>query len=204
MVSEDVEQVLRELEADDQEQRAAGLDRSERWRSIPRETGLFLYQVAMLRRPERIVEVGTSHGYSALWLGLAAERLGAVVHTYEVEDWRHERAVENVARAGLEGTVVPHLVDPDFGAFPEDIDLAFVDAEKEDYVDHVQHLEPRLASGAVVVADNIESHAESLAGYTDYVRSHPDLFSMLVPVGKGLEVTRVIDSGEADVVDALR
>lgn len=204
MVTDDIDGLLRELEAADQKQRAEGLDRSERWRSVPRETGQFLYQLTMVRRPDRIVEIGTSHGYSTLWLGLAADRLGAEVVTYEVEAWRHDQAVENVARTGLEETVTAELVDPDFGDYPDGIGLAFVDAEKEDYVDHLRHLEPRLDAGAVVVADNVESHAETLAGYVDYVRGHPDFFSVLVPVGKGLEVTRQVDPAEADAIDALR
>jgi len=203
-MADDLAALLAAMEADDDRQRAEGLDQSERWRSITRETGRFLYQLAMVRRPERIVEVGTSHGYSTVWLGLAAERLGATVTTYEVARWRYEPALENLTAAGLDDVVTAELVDPGFDDYPDAIDLVFLDAEKADYVRHFDRLVPRLAPNGVVVADNVESHRDELAGYLEHVRGHPECYSTLVPLGRGLEVTRRLVPGEVDVVEALR
>lgn len=203
-MTDDLAALLAAMEADDRQQRAVGLDQSERWRSIPRETGRFLYQLAMVRRPERIVEIGTSHGYSTVWLGLAAARLGGTVTTYEVARWRHERALENLAAAGLADVVTAELVEPAFDDYPDGVDYVFLDAEKVDYGRHFDELAPRLAPNGVVVADNVESHRDELAGYLDHVRGHPEWYSTFVPVGRGLEVTRRLLPGEADAAAALR
>jgi predicted O-methyltransferase YrrM len=142
----------------------------------------------------RIIEIGTSMGYTALWLGEAVRATGGTVIGTESVAAKHAIAVDSLARAGLGDVVKVRLDDAKQTAAALDgtIDLVFLDAWKTDYVDFFDLLLPKLGVGGAIVADNItfpESSAEAMAAYTAHARGQPNVRSGLVPIGNGLEVS---------------
>jgi len=192
-----VERLLIQMEEADLSQREQNLDRFQRWRSVPRETGKFLHQMILVHRPQLIVEIGLSQGYSALWMGMAAETYGAKIISYEVEEWRYRQANINIARAELDDTISTRLVSPDNTIYPGEIDFAFIDAEKSDYLSHFQNIHPHMKENGIILADNTLSHEKELTDYVQTLRSHPTYHSFGLSIGKGLEFSRKIGSDES-------
>ena len=186
----DIVTLLRELEQRDAAERAQGMPRAERARNLRPEAGRFLNLLVKIARPKLIVEVGTSNGYSTLWLAEAAQQVGGGVVSLETREARHHEAQANLARAGLADVADLRLADA-HEAIPGikgPFDLAFLDAEKEDYVALAERLLPKLPWGGLLVADNITSHAETKP-YLDMLAADASLLTTVVPVGHGLAVT---------------
>ena len=159
--------------------------------SVPPETGKFLHILVQLARPKRILEIGMFHGYSTIWIGLAAQEIGATITTLELEAEKVAVAEANFARAGLSDTITVIQGDgkQTLASLAGPYDLVFLDAAKEDYAAYFDLIYPRLAPGGAIVADNAVSHGEDLTEYFDKVRNHPNCVSVLVPIGTGEEVT---------------
>jgi predicted O-methyltransferase YrrM len=137
------------------------------------------------------VEVGTSHGYSTLWLAAAANVNGGKVVTHDSNLERITAARKNFADAGLADVI--EIVEGDARETLRDrtepVDLLFIDAEKSYYETFFDAVYQRLVKGSVVVADNAISHQDELEDYISYVENHPNLESSLVPIGRGLEIS---------------
>ncbi len=159
--------------------------------SVPPDTGKFLHVLVRMARPKRILEIGMFHGYSTLWIGLAARSVGARITTLELEAEKVAVAQANFAKAGLADiiTVIQGDGKQTLAGLPGPYDLVFLDAAKEDYAAYFDLIYPRLAPGGVIVADNAVSHGEYMADYFDKARNHSNCVSVLVPVGTGEEVT---------------
>ncbi|MFW9990847.1 MAG: O-methyltransferase [Candidatus Odinarchaeota archaeon] len=195
-------EIMKQLEEEDRKQREAGLPSEERNRSISRDTGEFLALLVRIHKPRQIIEIGTSVGYSTLWLGISARTVNAKIISYEISEERVEKARKNLLKAELTEVVKIHHGDPRQARLQE-VDLVFLDAEKADYIDHFNAVFPVLTKGGVVVADNVTSHGDELQDYILHVRHHPSCNSMLVPIGRGLEVTRKLDPAEVEVFKSL-
>lgn len=158
------------------------------------ETAGFLNLLIRTIGAKRVVEVGTSIGYTAVWLGEAVRATGGHVIGMEAVEAKHKQAVENLARAGLAEVVEVRLGDAK-GIVQElagPIDLAFVDAWKDDYIAYFDALLPKLRIGGCIIADNITyppTFLETMQRYQTYVRSHPNVRSHLVPIGNGEEMS---------------
>ncbi len=136
---------------------------------------------------KRILEIGGSSGLSTIALAAAARQVSGRVISFEKEPTRQAEARQRITSLDLAPFV--EFVLADAGPAVErlgEFDFVFIDCEKENYIRFFDLL--RLPAGCVVVADNIISH--SLAEYVAHVRSRPNVESMTLPVGKGLEVTR--------------
>ena len=159
--------------------------------SVPPDTGKFLHVLVRMAKPRRILEIGMFHGYSTLWIGLAAREVGARVTSLELEAERVAVARANFARAGLADiiTVIQGDGKQTLAGLPGPYDLVFLDAQKEDYAAYFDLIYPRLSPGGVIVADNAVSHGEDMADYFAKARNHPHCVSVLVPIGSGEEVT---------------
>lgn len=186
----DIVTLLRELEQRDAEERAQDMPRAERARNLRPEAGRFLNWLVKATRPKLIVEVGTSNGYSTLWLAEAAQQAGGSVVSLETREGRHREAQANLARAGLAGVADLHLADAhqEIPTIRGPFNLAFLDAEKEEYVALADLLLPKLPWGGLLVADNVTSHAETRP-YLDHLAADPTLLTTVVPLGHGLAVT---------------
>ncbi len=179
--------VMRRLEEEDRRDRVDGTPTERRLRSVTAEVGQFLSVLVKIARARHILEIGTSGGYSTLWLAAAARQTRGDVTTLEMDPAKVERARLNLTEAGLDDLV--NVIQGDArqtlskldGAF----DFAFLDAEKELYLELLQPLVKLLPAGGVLVADNLLSHAEALAGFREAVESHPELECVLVPIPRG-------------------
>ena len=184
---------MRHLEELDALDRTDGTPRLERLRQIPAETGRFLALLAASAPQGRILEVGTSAGYSTLWLALAARATGRKVLTYEVLDEKAQLAAETFRLTGVEDVVeLVHGDARDGLSELGDIALCFVDAEKEDYPAYYDLLVPQLAPGGLFVADNLLSHKDALSEFEEMALNDPRVDALVVPVGKGELVCRRI------------
>jgi predicted O-methyltransferase YrrM len=169
-------------------QDAAKLPKSERHRNLEPESAELLAALAAGLHARRLVEIGGSSGVSTIALAAAARRTGGRLLSLEIEPERQAESRATIERLGLGAQVDfvlgdAHAILPGVG----EVELALIDAEKEDYVRFFDAL--RLRPGAVVVADNIISH--DLRDYVAHVRARPGVSSVTLPVGKGLELTRV-------------
>ena len=165
-------------------------ERPRRMLNITPDTGRLLWILARAARATRILEVGTSNAYSTIWLADAARATGGRVVTLERDPDKVRLARDNLGRAGVaawvevrEGSAADTLA-----ALPGPFDLVFLDADRAGYRTYLELAVPRLVPGGLLVADNVVSHRAELEDYLARVRSHPALFSVTLPVGKGEEV----------------
>jgi len=158
------------------------------------ETGEFLLALAVGRGARRIVEIGTSYGYSTLFLAEAARRTGGRVATLELAKDKQDHARAQLEDAGLADHVdwlagdALELLD----TLEPGVDFVLIDLWKELYVPCLDKLYPRLADNAVIVADNMlipEVARRDAEAYRAAVRARPDLQSVLLPIGSGIELS---------------
>jgi len=137
----------------------ADVYRNQRYLAVPEEDGRLLRVLAESIGAKHVVEVGTSTGYSGLWLLLALTRTGGQLTTYEIDRGRLEQARANFARAGLASLATLVLGDAhvEVRKLKGPLDLVFLDADKEGYLDYLSALLPRVRAGGLVVAHNMAS-----------------------------------------------
>jgi predicted O-methyltransferase YrrM len=189
-----VRSVLARLEAEDAEEREAGVPREQRSRQVARTTGQFLFALVAPQWDCEVLEIGGSRGYSSIWLGAGVRHLGGRVLSLEADPAKCEAWRRNVADAGVEDWL--ELVEGDaFEALPQiqDVfDIVFIDAEKDDYEALFQLTRDKVEAGALFVADNVLSHEETLAAYSAARQADPTLESVTVPLDRGLELSVVL------------
>lgn len=182
---------MRQLEEIDAQDRQDGTPQSRRLRQIPPETGRFLAMLVAAAPQGTVVEIGTSAGYSTLWLALACQQPGKEIVTYEVDPHKVALARETFRMAGVQDLV--ELVGGDalhgLGALPE-ISFCFIDTEKDLYAPCYELAVPKLVSGGWLVADNAINHRESLELFLQRALSDERLDALVVPIGKGELVCR--------------
>jgi predicted O-methyltransferase YrrM len=181
------EEVLRRLEGEDSVDRADGTPSERRLRSVTPEVGRFLHLLVKLMGAREILEVGTSGGYSTIWLASAARETNGRVTTLELLPAKIERARHNLAAAGLQDiiTIVEGDAHQTITTLEGPFDLVFLDAEKEFYLDFLEPLVRLLRPGGVLIADNLLSHAEALTPFRQAAESHPELECILIPIPRG-------------------
>jgi len=182
---------MHELERRDGADRTDGTSRLDRLRQIPPETGRFLALWAASAPEGTLIEIGTSAGYSALWLSLACRATGRTLTTFEVLPQKVALARETFSRAGVNDLV--RLVRGDFLDHADGFDrvgFCFLDAEKEAYEACYNVVVPRLVPGGVLIADNAINHRETLQPMLDAALVDERVDALVVPIGKGELVCR--------------
>jgi len=194
MLDDRVRAVLARLEEEDAREREEGVPREQRGRQVAPNTGRFLFSLVAPQTDCEVLEIGGSRGYSTIWLAAGVRYLGGRVLSLEhdppkVEAWRR-----NIADAGLEqwAELVPGDAFETLPAIDDVFDLVFLDAEKEQYEDLFQLARGKLEPAALVVADNVLSHADALGEYSRARQSDPTLESVTVPLDRGLELSVVL------------
>ena len=164
--------------------------RDDAWQ-IPFEEGELLYQIALSCHARKIVEVGTSYGFSGLWWGAALQQNGGQLHTIDKSEKKYDASRLNFERAGLSGHVVNYLGDAMdvLGKIDGPIDLAFIDADKPATQAYFDLIWPKIRSGGAVITDNMTTHREQMAEYQKHLRSLPHASSIEINVGNGIEWT---------------
>jgi predicted O-methyltransferase YrrM len=188
MICGDLHSLMVELEHFGKENDSAMAERSRRMLNITRDTGEFLAVLVRATGARRVLEIGTSNGYSTLWLADCARAIGGQVTTIERSEHKVGLAAKNFARSGLTafiklvhddaGQVLGHTAD---GAF----DFVFLDSERSEYVGWWPDLKRVLRPGGLLVADNATSHVAEMAPFVAIVRAGPGFTTSLVPVGNG-------------------
>jgi predicted O-methyltransferase YrrM len=194
MLDDRVRAVLERLEREDADERARGLPPVERSRAVAPTTGRFLFSIVAPQTDCEVLELGGSRGYSSIWLAAGVRYLGGRVLSIENDPRKAEAWRRNMADAGLEGWA--DLIEGDalteVPAIDDVFDVVFLDAEKDDYERLFQLARPTLEPGAVVVADNVLSHGDTLAAYSQARQADPTLESVTVPLDRGLELSVVL------------
>ncbi|TVR75629.1 MAG: O-methyltransferase [Sphaerobacteraceae bacterium] len=156
------------------------------WNVSP-ETGRFFHFMLQVMVARRVLEIGTSNGYSTLWLVDALEKTGGWLTTLEQDEKKVEMATENLEKAELKERV--EIIHGDARETIEDLDkrfdFIFIDADKESYVHYLTHALRLVRPGGVIVADNVESHASELGEFLAMIEKDPWLEDVRLPFGGG-------------------
>jgi predicted O-methyltransferase YrrM len=190
-IPERVLERMRGLEEQDARDRQDGTPQTQRLRQVPPETGRFIALMAAGTPPGDWIEIGTSAGYSTLWLALACDETGREITTFEVLPEKVGLARETFRSAGVEEAV--RLVQGDVRQHLDqykNIAFCFLDAEKEVYLDCYEIVVPKLVRGGLLIADNAINLEERLRPMLDRALSDERVDGMIVPVGKGQLVCR--------------
>lgn len=175
----------------------AELEKTQRdfW-NISRPTALFLYNLIKNEKLTKGLEVGTSNGYSGIWLSTALKSNGGTLDTIEYYEKRYSIARANFEQCGTSDivTIHPGSACDILRELPQDfkIDFAFVDANKRESVDYFNLIHPHLKAGGIYTCDNVLSHKEKVQTYIDAINSHPDYIHTVLDLPAGLSFARKI------------
>jgi predicted O-methyltransferase YrrM len=164
-------------------------DRLQRLRNVEPETAELLGVLVRAMSATRVLEVGTSNGYSTIWLGDAAEAVGGSVISLEIEPDRTAQAASNLTEAGVADFVELRTQDAAeaLASFADgSFDLIFLDAERPLYAGYWPDLIRILRSNGLLVVDNTLSHAKELVEFSELVYGAEQVTSTLVTVGAGV------------------
>ena len=159
--------------------------------AIPREAGEFIHALILAGGAKHAVEIGTSYGYSGLWIASAVGVNGGRLITIDRAPHKTEAARANFKSAGL-----LDLVDLRTGAAADvlssiegSVDFVLNDADKENCRRYVELLADKLSDRAIVLTDNTLSHAEQMADFVAWIRTHGGFCSVHLPIGNGMEMS---------------
>lgn len=185
-IPEAIKERMRYLESINEKDRLDGTPSRLRLCQITPETGKFIALLAASAPDGKILDIGTSGGYSTLWLSLACKERGREIITFEVLEDKVRLAKETFELAGIEEMV--DLINGDARDYLknyEDISFCFLDAGKEIYGDCYEAIIPNMISGGILIADNVISHRETLKPMIDRVLSDKRVDALIIPIGKG-------------------
>jgi predicted O-methyltransferase YrrM len=153
--------------------------------SVPRKDGEFLHLLVKATRAMNVLELGTSHGFSAIWIGLGLEETGGRLTTIEIDKKRYDLARKHVSEAGLSNRVACIRGDAhvEVTKLEGPFDFVFMDADKEGQLDYFKKLFPKkLVPGGILLVHNAIQQANSMKDYLDMVRRHPDFDTVILSV----------------------
>jgi len=167
------------------------IQRNEQFLSVSRNDGRLLRQLTEATGAKRVVEIGTSTGYSGLWFALALQTTGGHLYTHEIDPERAKTARDNFADAGVSEliTVIEGDAHQTVSQHTELIDIIFLDADKEGYIDYLEKLLPKLRPGGLVLAHNMHRPPPD-PRYIEAITASPQLdTTFLLMDGAGIGVT---------------
>jgi predicted O-methyltransferase YrrM len=162
--------------------------------NVPPDDGRMLRLLTETTGARKVVEIGTSNGYSGIWFCLALRKTGGKLTTFEIDEGRYKLSVENFKRAG-----VSDLVEQVFGDAHEKvaqvegpIDILFLDADKAGYMDYLDKLLPKMRPGGLILAHNTTNAGTAMQDYLKAVTTNPKLESLFIHTQmRGIGVTLV-------------
>ena len=181
------------LESLDSKDRADGTPRMKRLRQIPPETGKFLSILAASAPNGKFLEIGTSGGYSTLWIALACKERSIKIKTFEILEEKIKLAKETFRESKMEKYV--ELIEGDARDFlkkEKNVSFCFLDAEKEVYDESYDLIIPNMVKGGLLVADNAINHYDILKPMIEKALSDERVDALIVPIGKGELVCRKV------------
>jgi caffeoyl-CoA O-methyltransferase len=194
VLDERVRAVLARLEEEDASERERGLPPEQRSRAVSPTTGRFLFALVAPQTDCEVLEIGGGRGYSSVWLAAGVRHFGGRVLSLEVDRSAGAAWRENVAAAGLEGWA--DLIEGDaletLPTIDDVFDVVFIDAKKSEYEAYFRLARERVEPGGLIVADNVLSHPDELAAYSEARRTDPGVLSVTLPLDRGLELSVVL------------
>jgi predicted O-methyltransferase YrrM len=186
----EVRQLLRELEEQGRANDTRETDRSRKFLNLDPDTANLVSLLVRGSRAKRVLEIGTSNGYSTIWLAASVDPADGRVISIDRNPEKQKLARENLAKAGLLGCVELRCGDATeiVAALAGPLDFVFFDADRIGAHRQLELLLPKLARPAFLVADNALSHPAEIADYLAAIKSLKDVQHALIPVGKGLSV----------------
>jgi predicted O-methyltransferase YrrM len=166
-------------------------DRSRRYLSVSLNDGRLLRQLTEAMGAKRVIEIGTSTGYSGLWFALALRSTGGKLFTHEYDPGRAGIARDNFRKAGVDDlvTVIEGDAHETVKRYSEPIDVLFLDADKDGYIDYLKKLLPLVRPGGLIIAHNMRRPSPD-PRYIEAITKNPRLdTSFLLMDGAGLGVT---------------
>lgn len=159
----------------------------ELYANVPAADGKMLRLLTEAVNAKTVIEIGTSTGISGMWFSIALEKTGGKLTTFELEHSRAELARAHFKKAGVDGlvTVVEGDAHQNITKLKGPVDVVFIDAEKEGYVDYLNKMLPLVRPGGLILAHN----ANMVADYVKVVTSSPDLETAFYMEGNQLAVT---------------
>ncbi len=156
----------------------------------------FLSILIKINNSKNALEIGTSNGYSTIWLANALKTTGGKLTTIEFWDNRLNVAIENFKKAGVEniiesrlGQAVMILEEMAYSKNPPLFDFVFIDANKSEYIKYFKLIHPMLKKGGIIAADNILSHYKKVEPYVIEITNHKEYQSQLIPMDTGIMVS---------------
>jgi len=153
--------------------------------SVPRKDGEFLHLLVKATRARNVLELGTSHGFSAIWMGLALEETGGRLTTIEIDKERYDLARRHVSEAGLSQRIslIKGDAHREVVKLEGPFDFVFLDADKEGQMDYFSKLYPKkLVPGGILAAHNAIRQANSMRDYLEMIRKHSDFDTVTLSV----------------------
>lgn len=161
--------------------------------NVSRQTGNFLNMLVKMNHSKKVLEIGTSNGYSGLWFLNALEYTDGHFTTIEYYEKRQSIAIENYNKCGFKGkftalqgdacTILEQFSDEEM------FDFIFIDANKREYVKNFELIKPHLLPNAIIAADNINSHREKVQTFLDAVYADNDFQTEILDLPGGLSVS---------------
>lgn len=160
--------------------------------NIPKETGALLNTLIHAFKYKNVLEIGTSNGYSGIWMAEALSHTGGRLYTIE----SHEKERFNLAKINFKKAGLGKWIKQIAGHAPEAIpsspkhfDLIFLDATKYEYPAYLKVIKNRIKKGGMIIADNASTHAKELAPYWKLIRKNKQFFSTKLLLGNGLFIS---------------
>lgn len=180
-----IDALYQQFQAHDQ----AHSDRLKRYRNIEPESAELLNVLIRAQQSKRILEIGTSTGYSTLWLAYAAQATSAKIITLEIDAERSELAHQNAVDFSLDRFVEFLVSDAQdyLRQTTEKFDFILLDAERDAYCDYWNYLPQILKEkGGLLVVDNVVSHESEVKDFLNLVRDNSKFSTTTLPIGAGL------------------
>jgi predicted O-methyltransferase YrrM len=187
-VTELLQELLLELEQFGLNNDSTITDRPRRMLNITRDTGELLSVLVRATNARRVLEIGTSNGYSTLWLALAAKAIKGHITTVELSEFKLALAAKNFERSGLAMFITQ--VKGEAGVWLREspdssFDAIFLDSERSEYPGWWPDIKRVLRKGGLLVVDNATSHAAEMSPFTALVSTDHDFTTCTIPVGNG-------------------
>lgn len=157
--------------------------------NISRETANFLNMLIKISKSKNVLEIGTSNGYSGIWLASAIIETGGHLTTIEFWDKRLSEAKENFIKCNVDSVITikqGSALEILENEIDEQFDFIFIDANKTEYSKYFELIHPKLEKGGIIAADNVTSHFEKVKHFLETIKDHPEYQSEILDLPAGL------------------
>lgn len=157
--------------------------------NVSRQTGNFINMLIKVMGAKKVLELGTSNGYSGLWIAEALKQTGG--HLTTVEFWEKRQCLareyfEKCSFSDIATFKIGSAYDVVKNEINDEFDLVFIDANKQEYIRFFEAVHPLLKKGGIILADNITSHAEKVKPFVEAISNHPEYQVQILDLPDGL------------------